>query len=264
MSAFCPADRTVLITGASTGIGLELAKLFAQDHCRLILVARNKPKLTQLADELIRRHGISVKVIEKDLARSSAPMEIYEELQRASLPIDMLVNNAGTGIYGPFAESNLKEQLDALQLNILSLTGLTHLVLPMIKSRKGKILNVASVAAFQPGPLMACYFASKAYVLHFSEALANELKDTGVTVTALCPGPTRTDFQTRTDTQNIREEFIMMGALSVAKAGYQGFLKGKTVVVPGLINKILVFLVRFFPGDLVTRVARLFEERTHP
>jgi len=256
------ANRTALITGASTGIGYELAKLFAQDHYDVVLVARNKPKLTQLANELTSRYGISAKVIEKDLSKSSAPIEIYEELERASLSIDILVNNAGTGIYGLFSESNLEEQLNALQLNIMTLTSLTHLFLPsMIKSGKGKILNVASTAAFQPGPLMGCYFASKAYVLFFSEALANELRGSGVTVTAFCPGPTRTNFQSRTGTEDIRESIMMMNAKSVAQIGYKGFMMGKTVVVPGLMNKILVFLVRFFPRDLVTKVARFFEEK---
>jgi short-subunit dehydrogenase len=261
MLASYPINRTALITGASTGIGFELAQLFAQDHFNVILVARDKPRLTQLADDLIRRYGISAKVIEKDLSKPSAPIEIYEELQRASLSIDILVNNAGAGVYGLFAESNLEEQLDALQLNIMTLTSLAHLFLPTIKSRKGKILNVASTAAFQPGPLMGCYFASKAYVLFFSEAMANEVKISGVTVTALCPGPTQTNFQARSGTQNIRESAIMMDAKSVAQIGYQGLMRGKTVVVPGLTNKILVCLVRFFPRDLVTQVARFFEER---
>jgi len=254
-------DRTALITGASTGIGFELSQLFARDHFNLVLVARDKLKLTRLADDLICRYGISVTVIEKDLSDPAAPVEIYEELQKHSLSIDILVNNAGTGVYGLFAESDLDEQLRALRLNIMALTSLTHLFLPGIKSRKGKILNVASTAAFQPGPLMGCYFASKAYVLSFSEAMANEVRNSGVTVTALCPGPTRTHFQTRTGTQNIRESVVMMEASLVARIGYRGLMEGKTVVVPGLVNKILVCLVRFFPRDLVTRAARFFEER---
>jgi len=254
-------NRTALITGASSGIGFELAQLFAQDRYNVVLVARDKLKLTQLADDLIRRYGITAKVIEKDLSKSSAPIEIFEELQRSFLSIDILVNNAGVGVYGLFEESNLKEQLDSLQLNIMTLTSLTHLFLPGIKSRKGKILNVSSTAAFQPGPLMGCYFASKAYALFFSEAMANELRVSGVTVTALCPGPTQTNFQVRSGTQNIRESAIMMDAKKVALIGYKGLMKGKTVVVPGPMNKILVFLVRFFPRDLVTRIARFFEER---
>ena len=256
-----PADRTALITGASSGIGLELAKLFARDHFNLILVARDRPRLKQLADDLTHRYGISAKVIEKDLSKPSAPKEIFEELHRSALFIDILVNNAGIGVYGSFDENHLGEQLDSLQLNIMTLTSLTHLFLPEIKSRKGKILNVASTAAFQPGPFMGCYFASKAYVLFFSEAIANELKASGVTVTALCPGPTQTNFQIRSGTQNIRESAIMMDAKTVAQIGYRGLMRGETVVVPGLMNKLLVFLVRFFPRDLVTRAARFFEER---
>ena len=261
MSASYPINRTALITGASTGLGFELAQLFAQDHYNVVLVARNKLKLTQLADDLTRRYDIAAKVIEKDLSKSLAPIEIFEELQRSSIPIDILVNNAGIGIYGFFEDSNLREQLDLLQLNIMTLTSLTHLFLPGIKSRKGKILNVSSTAAFQPGPLMGCYFASKAYALFFSEAIANELKNSGVTVTALCPGPTETNFQIRSGTQDIRESAIMMDAKAVALIGYRGLMKGKTVVVPGSLNKMLVFLVRFSPRNLVTQVARFFEER---
>ena len=262
MSVSYPGNGIALITGASSGIGYELARLFAQDHYDLVLVARDKPKLTQLASDLANRYSILAKVIEKDLSKPSAPIELYEELKRASLSIDILVNNAGTGVYGLFSDSNLEDQLNALQVNIMSVTSLTHLFLPaMIKKRKGKILNVASTAAFQPGPLMGCYFASKAYVLFFSEALTNELRGSGVTVTALCPGPTQTNFQSRTGTENIRESSMMMGAESVAQVGYKGLMKGKTVVVPGLINKILALLVRFFPRDFVTSVARFVEEK---
>ncbi len=261
MSASCPDKRTALITGASTGIGYELAQLFARDGYNLVLIARNKLRLTHLATELIKRYGIEAKVIEKDLSRPSSSQEIYEELKRSSLSLDILVNNAATGVYGLFEDSKLEDQLNALQLNIITVTSLTHFFLPSIKNRKGKILNVASTAAFQPGPLMSCYFASKAYVLFFSEALANELRDSGVTVTALCPGPTRTNFQSRTGTENLRESHIMMDAKSVAEIGYKGLMKGKTLVVPGCINKILVFIVRFFPRDLVTCVARYFEEK---
>ena len=261
MSASCPDKRTALITGASTGIGYELAQLFARDGYNLVLIARNKLKLTHLATELINRYGIEAKVIEKDLSRPSSALEIYEELKGSSFYLDILVNNAATGVYGLFEDSKLEDQLNALQLNIMTVTSLTHLFLPSIKKNKGKILNVASTAAFQPGPLMACYFASKAYVLFFSEALANELRDSGVTVTTLCPGPTQTNFQARTDTENLRESQMMMDAKSVAQIGYQGLMKGKTVVVPGVLNKFLVLLVRFFPRDLVTHVTRYVEEK---
>ncbi len=253
---------SVLITGASTGIGFELAKLFAEDRRNLILVARTLSKLNQLAAELTARCGISVLVIEKDLSTPDAAAEIYAEIKAAGLSVNILVNNAGTGVYGDFSESNLSDQLQALQLNIMTLTSLTHLFLPVIKESKGKILNVSSTAAFQPGPLMACYFASKAYVLFFSEALANELKKTGVTVTALCPGPTATNFQSRTKTENIRESDMMMSAGNVAKKGYQGLMRGQTVVIPGTINKILVFIIRFLPRNLATQAARYFEEST--
>ena len=257
--------RTALVTGASGGIGYELAKLFARDHYDLVLVARSRDKLEQLADELQKKHGIAVMVISKDLTSPSAPQEIYDEVQGAGVHVDILVNNAGYTIYGPFTETKWDEELGLIQVNITALTHLTKLFLPgMIASHWGKVLNLGSTASFMPGPLMALYYASKAYVLSFSEALASELKGTGVSVTALCPGPTWTGFQSRAGIEGVR--LLRAGVMEVkpvALAGYKGLMNGKTVVVPGRSNQFLIQSVRFMPRNLLSRVVKLAQQRGH-
>ncbi|HZC76160.1 MAG TPA: SDR family oxidoreductase, partial [Ktedonobacterales bacterium] len=190
--------ETALVTGASSGIGEELARLFARDGYDLVLVARGKTQLEALAAELRQRHGVSLTVLATDLAQPAAAQAIYDELTRAGITVDVLVNNAGYATYGSFTEIPAETELAMLQVNMAALTHLCKLFLPpMVRRGSGRVLNVASTAAFQPGPLMAAYYASKAYVLSLSEALANELRGTGVTVTALCPGPTRSGFQSR-------------------------------------------------------------------
>src|SRR5712692_6004686 len=182
---------TALITGASGGIGYELAKLFARDSYNLVLVARSADKLAQLAAELEKAYQIRATVVAVDLAQPDGPEQVFAATQKAAIEVDVLVNNAGFGQFGFYVETDLQEELQQIQLNIASLTHLTKLyVRPMVERRHGRILNVASTAAFQPGPLMAVYYATKAYVLSFSAALSNELQGTGVSVTALCPGPT--------------------------------------------------------------------------
>src|SRR5215207_6130989 len=179
---------TALVTGASGGIGEELARLFAADGHDLVLLARSRDKLARLSEELAGKHGVGARVVAADLARPEAPREIFEELKGAGVTVDALVNNAGFGSYGLFAETDAKSELDLLQVNVVALTHLSKLFLPgMIARRRGYLMQVASTAAFQPGPLMAVYYASKAYVLSFSEALANECAGTGVVVSALCP-----------------------------------------------------------------------------
>jgi short-subunit dehydrogenase len=250
--------KTALITGPSSGIGLELTKIFADRGFNLVLVSRNEKKLLEMAGELGSSFGVSVKVIAKDLSSASAAEEIFDEIQRHSVTIDVLVNNAGLGSYGPFAESDLAAQQEMMQVNMVSLTQLTRLFLPgMLHRGEGKILNVASTAGFQPGPLMAVYYATKAYVLLFSEALANELKGTGVTVSTLCPGPTTTGFQRRARMEESRlVRGPLMDARSVAQIGYDGLMKNKTIVVPGLMNKVGVFSLRLIPRKMVTRIVR--------
>ncbi len=254
--------KTTLITGASSGIGLELARIFAQEGSDLFLVARNETKLLQLKSELESKHNISVHVFPKDLSQPSAPEELYHLTKEYHLQVNTLVNNAGFGTYGFFKDTKLQEELNMIQVNISSLTALTKLFLPqMITQKSGKILNVASTAAFQPGPLMAVYFTTKAYVLSFSEALANELKGTGITVTTLCPGPTETEFQKRSQ-MNSGSLFTgnIPTAKSVAEVGYSGLMKGKTVVIPGWKNTTLTFLNRFVPRTVATAIVRRLQE----
>jgi len=256
---------TALITGASGGIGYELAKLFAKDHHNLVLVARSGPKLAQFADELQRQFGISAKPLTVDLAGTAAPQSLFDQLQRENIAIDFLVNNAGYGVHGTFSGISLEESLGQIQLNITALTALTKVFLdPMVERRSGRVLNVASTAAFQPGPLMAVYYATKGYVLSFSEALANELKPSGITVTCLCPGPTETGFQERAAMQNSRlVKFGMMSAKAVAMDGYRGMLAGKSVVISGLRNWLVAESVRFAPRKMVTAVSRKIAEKAN-
>jgi hypothetical protein len=247
---------TALITGASGGIGLELARVFAEQGYALVLVARNRERLNEIAAEL---KPTPVQVLGKDLALVGAAEGIHREVPK----VDVLVNNAGYGVYGRFAETPLEEELGMLQLNMTALVVLTKLYLPaMVAAKNGKILNVASTAAFQPGPLMALYYATKAFVLSFSEAIGSELEGTGVTVTALCPGPTATGFQARTKLEKSRIMKLMkvMDARTVAEVGYRGLVAGKPVVIPGLMNKLLAQSVRFSPRGLVTKIARKMQE----
>lgn len=258
-------QKTALITGASGGIGYEIAKLFASDGFNLVLVARNEQKLMQIAEDFEAKYGIAVKIIAKDLSIPTAPQEIFTEVQAAAIKINCLVNNAGFATYGFFAEVDLKQELELLQVNVVTLTHLTKLFMrEMLKQKDGKILNIASTAAFQPGPLMAVYYASKAYVLSFSEAIANEVSGSGVSVTALCPGPTASDFQKRADMEQsklIKGQKIM-DAQTVAIAGYQGLMNNQAVVVPGLKNQLLALSVRFTPRNLVTQLVRNMQSKT--
>jgi short-subunit dehydrogenase len=248
-----------LVTGASSGIGWEIAKLFAEDRKDLVLVARNRKRLEQLARDLTSAFGVSVRVMIKDLSDPKVPPQIFAELAQVKIEVDALVNNAGFGVYGPFAQTDIDKELDMIEVNVKAVTHLAKLALPgMLGRKKGRILNVASTAAFQPGPLMAVYYATKAYVLSFSEAIANELEGSGVTVTALCPGPTETEFQKDAGLEETRlfTGPLVSDARSVARAGYEGMKRGRRIVIPGIGNKLLVQTVRFTPRRLVTAVAR--------
>lgn len=256
-----------VITGASGGIGLDLAKLFARDGYDLALIARNEDSLRNLATELSAEFGATSRILCKDLAVPGAAGEIYSELKSWDRSVTALVNNAGFGIYGFFFDQGPDEIGELLQVNMMALTQLTRFLLPdMVRNGKGRILNVASTAAFQPGPLMATYYASKAYVLSFSEALANELEGSGVTVTTLCPGPTQTGFQKRAYREASRlakgKAGRMMRSEDVARAGYEGMLQAKTVVIPGRMNRILALAARFGPRNLVIRIARALQEKS--
>lgn len=244
-----------LITGASQGIGLELTKIFAANGWQLVLVARDESRLSQIANELHAAHNITIKVLPKDLSRITAAQEIFDELQRENIFIAALVNNAGFGFRGPFAEVDLQKHLDLAQVNMTSLVQLTHLFLrPMLARREGRILNVASTAAFQPGPFMAMYYASKAFVYSFSCALAQELKGSGVTVTALCPGMTESKFHERSGLQR-SVALPMMPADKVAKIGYRAMMAGKPIAISGLMNKVTSAVAKAMPTRLITPIA---------
>jgi len=252
-----------LITGASGGIGEELARLAAADGSDLVLVARSRERLQALADELAGRHDVAARVVARDLSDPQAPREIFEELAADGVEVETLVNNAGFGSYGLFAETDPEHELRLLQVNVVALTHLTKLFLPgMIARRRGYVMNVASTAAFQPGPLMAVYYASKAYVLSFSEALSNETEGTGVVVSALCPGPTETGFVAAAGMEESKLfERGAMTARAVAEAGYRGMLAGRRVVIPGFRNSLLARAVGLAPRGLVLRAVRGIQER---
>ena len=248
------SPKTVLITGASSGIGLELADLFATDGYRLVLVARNRAALRQLGDQLQSRYSVEVRISPKDLAHPAAPVELYQELQEAGIVLDVLVNNAGFGGSGAFLDTGWDNEAEMIQVNIVALTHLTKLFLPQIRAREGKLLNVASVAAFAAGPYMAIYYASKAFVLHFTEAVAEELSGTGTTVTCLCPGPVITNFQQRAHLgESHTKSPLLVDVREVARAGYEGMKQGKRVVIPGWKNRLLTQGLRLSPRSLVTK-----------
>jgi short-subunit dehydrogenase len=257
------SNQTALITGASGGIGYELAKLFARDHHNMVLVARSADKLAQVAKEL-QTQGVTVKTIALDLAEPPAPKFLFDQLQREAIAIDILINNAGFGAFGEFAQMPEQEILGQIHLNVTALTELTRLFLPpMLQRRSGRIMNVASTAAFQPGPLMAVYYATKAYVLSFSEAIANELRNSGVTVTCFCPGATHTGFAKRAGTENSRlfKQVGAMPAEKVALDGYRALMEGRGVAIPGAHNWVVAQSVRFAPRRMVTAVSRWIAEK---
>ena len=253
-----------LITGASSGIGLELAKLFARESHDLALVARSYNTLKHIADNLQQTYGVQVKCYAKDLSVSSTPEEIFEALQSEGGNIDILVNNAGFGWRGEFTKMSTADALAMIQVNMTSLTHLTRLFLPgMIERKRGKILNLASTAAFQPGPMMATYYASKAYVLSFSEALSEELQGTGVTVTAFCPGPTATGFGQRAGFTNnkVLGGMLSMDSRTVALDGYKGLMNRKPLVISGWKNWIGTQLVRFIPRPFPAKIVKKVQQK---
>ncbi len=251
--------NTALITGASNGIGLELAKVHASKGGDLVLVARNKSKLDELKTELEKQFKVSVYTIDKDLSVTNAAQEIYDETNKQNIQVDYLINNAGFGDFGMFVETDWNKELQMINLNITTLTHFTKLYLhDMVSRRSGKIMNVASTAAFQSGPTMAVYCATKAYVLSFTEALSNELRDKGITVTALCPGATETGFQVA---GGMEESELFKGkklptAIEVAEYGYTSMIKGKSVAIHGIMNYIMANSIRFIPRSMVLKVSR--------
>lgn len=257
-------SKLALVTGASSGIGVDLAEVLARDGYDVVLVARTGAKLREVAARLEADHRVKSHILEADLADPDAPESILARLKADHLTPTVLVNNAGFGLYGPFAETDLQREANMLEVNVVALTKLTKLLLPgMLAAKSGYIMNVASTAAFQAGPLMAVYYATKAYVLSFSEALNNELKGSGVSVTTLCPGPTKTRFVENADLQDSKlfKSNTVMDSMDVAKIGYDGLKRRKSVVIPGLRNKVLAFSTRFLPRTLVTNIVRGAQER---
>jgi short-subunit dehydrogenase len=256
--------ETALITGATSGIGLHLANEFAKHQHPLVLIAPVESELQKVAADLKDQHGVQVSTIAKDLEQPEAAQEIFDQLTRDGIQIDILVNNAGQGQKGKFWEISIERDLSVLRLNIEAVLRLSKLFLaPMIQRRRGRILNVASVAGFEPGPLLAVYHASKAFVLSLSEALATELQDTGVTLTALCPGPTDTDFFEKAHMVDTRafQQANLMAPQPVAEAGYKALMDGDRIIVPGAANKAMVFSRRFLPVSAQAKMSeKLYEE----
>ncbi len=255
---------TALITGASNGIGLELARIHASKGDNLVLVARNKAKLDELKAELENQFKVSVYTIGKDLSATNSALEVYQETTKQKIKIDYLINNAGFGDFGMFVETDWNKELQMINLNITTLTQFTKLYLQdMVKRRSGRIMNVASTAAFQSGPTMAVYYASKAYVLSFSEAIDNEVSDKGVTVTALCPGATESGFQAAAamEESNLVKGRKLPTSKEVAEYGYKAMMKGKTVAIHGFMNWIMAHSVRFTPRAIVVKITRKIQDK---
>jgi len=257
-------NKTALITGASLGIGMELAHVFAAKKENLVLVARSVSKLNEMAKEITIKYGVKVDVIALDLSENESAKKVFVYCEQHNLKVDYLVNNAGFGDFGFFAQSNWDKQLQMINLNITTLTHLTHLFLPsMIKNKYGRVMNVASTAAFQPGPTMSVYYATKAFVLHFSEAIANELEGSGVTVTALCPGATESGFQSAAA---MEESKLVKGkklptSAEVAEYGYKAMMKGEKVAIHGFLNALMANSIRFTPRSLVLKMVRMMQDK---
>src|SRR3954452_21209816 len=244
--------RIALITGASAGLGVEFARQLSERGHRLVLVARRKDRLEELAKELGNARAVAL-----DLSKANAAAKLMADIEAAGEAVDLLVNNAGFGLIGQFAELDAKRLRQMIDLNVGTLTDLCRAVAPqMIKRKSGAILNVASTAAFQPGPRMAVYFATKAFVLSLSEALHEELKPHGIKVPCLCPGPTRTEFgDVAGFGGNGLFDHVAMGAREVVEGGLKGLDRNKAVVVPGLVNKVTASSGRFAPRSVVRKIA---------
>ncbi len=253
-------NKIVLITGAASGIGRALADIFARNKYELVLVDNDQVFLQRAGAEIKGKYNIAPLLIVQDLTLPPAAENIFQQLKSKKIRVDILVNDAGIGALGKFSDIDLDVQIRTIRLNVEALTVLTKLFLKQLENRSGRILEVSSLAAFQPGPLMAVYFATKSYVLSLSEALAEELESTGVTVTALCPGPVATPFWTKTGNQKPcltrGRRLWELSVDDVAQTAYQGLMQGRRVVVPGKIGKAIVFLNRFLPHRLVTKIVK--------
>jgi len=245
-----------LITGASSGIGMELARIHASRKGDLVLVARRKEELERLAEELQRDHGVQVSVAVKDLSATRASKELVEELGELVKEVEVLINNAGFGGFGKFIDRPIEKEIEMMQLNMVALTELTHLVLPhMIARGKGKILNTASSAGFMPGPSQAVYFATKAYVVSLTQSIHHELKPHGISVTALCPGPVRTGFEKTAGLEGVDLFKMALSPVHTAIAGYRGMEKGRMIVFDQrLLSFSVNWLIPFIPRSWILRM----------
>lgn len=263
MAANSEKRPTTLITGASAGIGAELAKVFAANGHDLVLVARRRDALEALAGTLEGKHGITATVIVDDLGDPEAPERIFAAARDARIEVDVLINNAGFGLGGEFSETPIEREITMVQVNVTALMHLTKLfVAPMLKRRAGYVMNVASTAAFFPGPLQSVYYASKAFVLSFSQALAEELAPSGISVTCLCPGPTETEFAQVAGMKSVRlPNLDVADAADVAEFGYHALMNGTRVAVPGARNKLVVQAQRFVPRRIVAKAMERMQRR---
>lgn len=253
--------KNCLITGAASGIGYEFAKIFIKHSYNLILVDLNKEKLKEIKQDFELKHKADILIMHKDLSLPDIAVNIYNELTILNIKIDVLVNNAGFGIYGFFSDISWDKQMDLIQLTVITNTHLIKLFLnDMLERNSGKILNVSSIAAFQPGPLMSIYYASKTYLLFLSRAIANELKGTNVTVTTLCPGMTKTMFQKTNGNENPNFGLFCASAYSVAKYGFQAMEKGKIVAIPYFYNHVIANIHRLLPLNFATKISRAIQE----
>jgi len=259
--------KNVLITGASSGIGKALAVQFAKNNYNIIAVAQDPEKLENLKNEVETTYGVAVTTIEKDLAADNAGKELHQTIKEKGLGVDILVNDAGVGEHGYFADNSIEKYSEIIHLNVVALTQLTHLYLKeMISKNEGRILQLGSIAGFQPGPLMAVYHASKAYVVSLSEALATELNDmeSDVTITCLCPGPTDTNFFSRAHAENTKvyenKEATMQNPEEVAEGAYNALMDGERVYIPGAMNKVMTFMRRVIPKSLQANMQKQYYE----
>jgi len=252
-------NETVLVTGASSGIGRELSIIFAREGYDLVLVARDGARLNELAEQLQQQFSSTCWVISQDLSQAESAERLVKEINEKSIHIDVLVNNAGFSVYGELVSLKSQDVIEMIQVNITALTSLTRLLLPAMLERKhGKILNLASTGSFVPGPFSAVYCASKAYILSFTEAIAEELKGTGVTATALCPGATQTEFAQRANMEDTRLfKSGVMDARIVAEIGYQAMIKGKTMKIAGTVNNTMIFFLRLTPRVHASKIAKI-------